>query len=112
MPSICAIRTSRDDHMRFEAHLSNGHELPVEYGYQRNTPHVSITFAIPKFHKRWTSLGRLQQPSERWLIAVEPDAFADLAHSMMRADPQAAIRAFGNAMQEIEISPVKADQAA
>jgi hypothetical protein len=72
---------------------------------------VSLRFSIPKFDKRWTAIG-LQQPSERWLITVEPDAFADVAQAMMKVDPCAAIRAFGKAMQEVEISALDAGQAA
>jgi len=38
------------------------------------------------------------------LIAIEPEAFTDMAHAMMKADAQEAIRAFGKAVQEVEIS--------
>jgi hypothetical protein len=58
---------------------------------------------------RWA--GQLQ-PSERFFIPIEPDSFADVACLMMKADPQAAIRAFAQAMQNFEISAPQADQAA
>jgi hypothetical protein len=99
--NIYAIRTSRPDHVRYKAHLGSGSRLPVEDGYQLDTPHVSLTFAIPKFGKFSSPL---DQKSERFLMAIEPVAFTDMAHAMMKADPQEAIRAFGKAMQDFEIT--------
>ncbi len=98
--NIYAIRTSRDDHVRYKAHLGSGHELPVEYGYQLDTPHVSLAFAIPKFGN---FSNPTDQKSERFLIAIEPEAFTDMAYAMMKAAPQEAIRAFGKAMQNVQI---------
>jgi hypothetical protein len=99
--NIYAIRTSRDDHVRYEAHLGSGSQLPVEYGYQQDTPHVFLAFAIPKFGK-WSN--PINQRSERFLIAIEREAFTDMAHAMMKADPQEAIRAFGKALQDVQIA--------
>ena len=77
--------------------------------YRQNAPHVWLRFSIPKFGGAEYYGTKM---SERFFIPIEPEAFADLAREMIKADPQAAIRAFGKAMQEIEISALDTDQAA
>jgi hypothetical protein len=98
---IYAIRTSRWDRERFKALLGSSDRLPVAHGQQLDTPHVSLSFAIPKFGK---SSRRYDQRSERFMIAIESEAFTEIARAMMKADPQEAIRAFGKALQDVEIA--------
>ncbi len=66
---------------------------------QLDTPHVGLQFSRPIFGGEKT---------EGLKIVIEPGAFADLAREMMKADPQQAIRAFGNALQDFQIE--KSDQ--
>jgi hypothetical protein len=101
---LYAIRVSSEEHQRYKVGVGNGRQIPDDpYTYRQNAPHVSLGFAINKFGVE-TGIYRWRQRSERFLIPIEPEAFADLAHAMMKADPQAAIRAFGEAMREFEIS--------
>jgi hypothetical protein len=110
--SIRAIRVSGGN-QEYEVHLdSRRGAIPHPDGYSReNVPHVSLRFSIQKFGSK---PGRYdaQHRSERFFIPIEPAAFPDVAHAMMMADPQAAIRAFGKAMQEVQISALDADRAA
>jgi len=109
---IHAIRVS-GNHQHYKVQLGSGRHMPAEAGsYYSDRPHVWLQFSIPKFDKRYTSIGYSRQPSERWSIPIVPEAFDDMALEMMKADPLAAIRAFGKAMQECKISALDADQAA
>jgi hypothetical protein len=47
----------------------------------------------------------------RFQIGILPDSFADLAQAMMHTDPEAAIKAFGAALQEGIPEPVERDKA-
>jgi hypothetical protein len=93
---IYAIRTSGNGpHARYEAHLCSGrqwHDSPVR---------VYLEFEIPKFERM---ANPIDQKFERFEIPIEPKAFIDMACAMMKADPQEAIRAFGKALQNVQIS--------
>jgi hypothetical protein len=91
---IYAIRTSHEKHERFEVRLGSSRDLPVPYAWRDNSPHVSLEFKVEKFEQRF----------EQFLIAIEPEAFTDIVNAMMKADPQEAIRAFGKALQDVQIS--------
>ena len=91
---IYAIRTSNEKHERFKVGLGGSRDLPVPYAWRDNSPHVSLEFGIEIFDQRF----------ERFLIAIEPEAFTDIVNAMMKADPQEAIRAYGKALQDVQIS--------
>src|SRR6516165_5590810 len=64
--------------------------------------------------QRWLSLTFVTSPdgvaSSRFHTAIHPRHFAEVAQMMVEADPEAAIRAFGKAMENVHIEKRK-DQA-
>ena len=109
---IFAFRVS-GQHQKYEVGLSHATVgMPTQsYGlaFYEPTPHVRLQFNIPKFGN---TSNPLHQKSERFLIAIEPAAFTEVAHAMVKADPQAAIRAFGAAMQTVDITEIEKAPAA
>jgi hypothetical protein len=52
-------------------------------------------------------------PHHTWTnIEVDSDSFEEVAQAMMRASPSAAIKAFGAAMQAVELGPISKAAAA
>jgi hypothetical protein len=113
MEEVYAVRVSNYKHDRYTVRLEHGQNIPAPGEYpgihteHPNSPHLSLQFSIPRF-----GTGRLRgvagriwsdDKSERFRIIVEPEAFANLAREMMKADPLEAIRAFGKAMQDVQI---------
>jgi hypothetical protein len=56
-------------------------------------PGLTLAFSLPQGGKKQT----------RYEIPILDRDFGELADIMMKADPQAAIRAFGKAMQNVQI---------
>ena len=98
---IVAIRVSGRN-QEYDVSLGHGDGgIPSgKYGYRPDAPHVSLRFSIPKFGG---AIYYGAQMSERFFIPIESEAFASLALEMMQADPAAAIKAFGAAMQTVEV---------
>ena len=52
----------------------------------------------------YIALGFVDRPrGNRYSVSIGPKNFKDLARAMMKADAQEAIKAFGAAMQEVDI---------
>jgi hypothetical protein len=106
---IVAIRTSGRN-QEYEVRLGHGDVIPSgEHGYWPDAPHVSLRFSIPKFGGMVYYGTRM---SERFFIPIEPGAFASLALEMVRADPAAAIKAFGAALQTVDKAEIEKTSAA
>src|SRR5262249_13755169 len=100
---IFAFRVSGQN-QAYKVHLAHGLQIPEPQSMHRlNAPHVWLQFSVPKFGGM-TYYGT--KMSERFLIPIEPEAFASLALEMMRADPVAAIKAFGAAMQTVDAAEI------
>jgi hypothetical protein len=94
-----------DDHATTEQDLKEAREiarLSGPYVGNRGTLPENVAIAIAK----GIAFGRKQG------IEMARSDFRELAHAMMKANPEEAIKAFGLAMQEVpEISPVREPQA-
>jgi hypothetical protein len=104
MEDIYAVRTSGDPNRRspkYEVGLGCSRtDRPVHSDGMvvylgGHSPYMSLVLAFP------TSFGH-QQP-ETYMTIITPEAFERLAAFMVKADPQAAIRAFGKAMQKVQL---------
>ena len=96
------IYAYRND-QKFRVRLNHGQSVPVgdgSHAHRENSPHVSMHFSVSLFGGQIVS-GKRSQTT--FMIALEANAFAEVTQEMMNADPQAAIRAFGKAMQYVQI---------
>jgi AAA+ superfamily predicted ATPase len=119
MEGIFAVRTSLSQSLNYskineyKVTLSTFKWVPMPDGYstRQNSPNVRLSFSKPLFG---TKAGDNWQhsKSEEYSIIIEPEAFADLASEMMKADPQQAIKAFGAAMQACPPLTAASDKAA
>jgi hypothetical protein len=65
---------------------------------------VSLGFSLPRYGG--------EERAEGLQVIIEPAAFADLAREMTKADPQEAIRAFGNALVDMHMQSADHEKAA
>jgi hypothetical protein len=127
--ALYAVRVSNDKHDECNVALgsSPGYAPAVGGGQYTEAPNVWLQIRVAKFRtgrndkllKRddLTPSQRMslssEDRSERYKIVIGPEAFADLAAHMMKAEPGAAIKAFGAALQAVpEIPKVQPDKAA
>jgi hypothetical protein len=124
--NLYGVRVSSDKHSEYNVALgsSTRYAPAVGGGQYAKAPNVWVQIWIPKFgterrqallqNADLTSYQRRsimnEDRSERYQIVIRPEAFTDLASHMMQADPEAAIKAFGTAMQAVPPIPkAKAD---
>ena len=118
---LYAVRVSneRHDECKVELGSSPKYATAVGGGHWTEAPNVWLQIQVPKFgtnrnekllqSAELTSYQRAvlmnEHRSERYQIIIRSEAFADLASYMMGADPEAAIKAFGAALQTVPAIP-------
>jgi hypothetical protein len=121
LKALYGVRVSGDKHPEYNVTLgsSTRYASAVGGGQYTKAPNVWVQIWIPKFgtdHRQALLQNADLTPSQRhslmnenrsesYQIVIRPEAFADLASHMMQADPEAAIKAFGAAMQAVPPIP-------
>jgi hypothetical protein len=92
MTMLNVLRSDQNDTYRTRKHYKAG--LQADVMEEGRPGWIRISFA--------TNPGGLRQ--QCYQLAIVPNDFEMVAHEMLRADPEKAIKAFGAAMQDFEVS--------
>ncbi len=92
-------RSPVEEHSYFAEKSYDGHIRIWRLSHEKSCGYLEIGFTTNPDGQRRSAFS----------AGISPEQFEELAQLMVEADPQAAIRAFGAAMRDVEIQKLEAD---